>query len=141
MCIIICSQWTNNRRLLHTCQLRTRGWVGHLRIEWVEGDGFVIFSVDCCSRNDIICNNNTICDLSTHIMHTIIIIKWLLLWRIIYKIDRIILCDTTTAVIRDAMTPKRAYYCDTRLSTVWCLGYNNTDFPAAAVAPSLCYRA
>lgn len=37
---------------------------------------------------------------------------------IYYNIDRIILYDTTTAVIRDAMTLKRAYYCDTRLSTV-----------------------
>jgi len=27
----------------------------------------------------------------------------------LYNIDRIILCDTTTAVICDAMTPKRAY--------------------------------
>lgn len=45
----MCSQWTNNRRLLHTCQLRTRGWVDFRREEWVEGDGFVIFSVHCCA--------------------------------------------------------------------------------------------
>jgi len=45
----MCSQWTNNRRLLHTCQLlRTRGWVDFRPEEWVEGDGFVIFSVHCC---------------------------------------------------------------------------------------------